>query len=394
MKKENLIQCKCCGCLINEDDVYLGCDGEQYCVDCFGELFQVCEICGDLSWREDCTYIESSDEIVCLDCLNDNFTECSHCGKLIRNSDVFYDDLDNTYCEYCYYEYAVFCENCGRVVPVDDYDFEADMCLDCCSEQKNNKIKDYHSHNYKPIGTGNKFKGIELEIENNKFICANNDLANILHDLTNKDNEHIYFERDGSLNNGFEIITQPHTITDFYNIPWEKLLKSCVENGFISHNANSCGLHIHYSREFFGDNKEVQDENIGKLIAFYENNIDNLLRFSRRTFEQYTRWANHYNTCGDIEKCKDIPKQYNDRYHYINLTNTNTIEFRLGRGTLNFDSFKAWNNFHDVLVLNCLDVSYDDINNYKTWFNGLSQDTINYLKNKNCFTDVLEILNA
>ena len=138
--------------------------------------------------------------------------------------------------------------------------------------------------------------------------------------------------------------------------------------------------------------KTTQEDNIGKLIAFYERNISFLLRMSRRTWENYRRWAAGYDTNGDIEVCKECAKSRDNRYKYINLTNYSTVEFRLGRGTLNYKSFMAWNDLHDCLVKNVKNVSWEDIDNYELWFDGIRQDTIEYMKNRNCITSKMECL--
>ena len=73
------------------------------------------------------------------------------------------------------------------------------------------------------------------------------------------------------------------------------------------------------------------------------------------------------------------------------MNNYSTIEFRLGRGTLNYESFMAWNNFHDCLVKNVKNVSYEDIDNYAVWLDGIDCDTIRYLIARNCFGKVVEM---
>ena len=77
--------------------------------------------------------------------------------------------------------------------------------------------------------------GIELEVDNRD---SPDDLASTLRDiLTN----HAYFMHDGSLDNGVEIITQPHTLDEFYKLPWDKVLDTCKDRNFRSHDAKACG---------------------------------------------------------------------------------------------------------------------------------------------------------
>lgn len=384
MLNKNDMICSCCGCVITENDDYTIVDDDIYCSDCFDDKFTYCDICGDIVERDSITVIEG--EYVCGDCLDENYVQCCECGDYIHIDDSWYSDVTNEhYCEWCFNDTHSYCDCCDRYVLNDDYDYDNCCCYDCIND---NIIGKYHSHTYDFIGKASEnsyHKGIELEVEPKEYWYDNNTLAERLYSAINDSLPHIYFEHDGSLNDGFEIISNPHTLEEFYKVDWEKLLKTCVDGGYISHNANTCGLHIHYSREWFGDDIDTQIFNIGKLIAFYERHLEDMLKFSRRTWETYSRWADNYHTDGDVEKCKSCAYGCNTRYKYINLTNSNTIEFRLGRGTLNYKSFMAWNDFHDCLITNVKNVSYEDIDNLDKWLNGINDDTIDYLKSKDCF---------
>lgn len=392
LNKEDLI-CSCCGCVIDNDD-FISINDEIYCRDCFEDTFVECDDCGELITRDHAYWVDyHGGYYICRDCYLDNYITCANCGDVIPIDDSLYSDvLGDSFCEYCFNDLHTYCERCDRYVLNEDYDYDQDCCCDCATY---GLIGNYHSHNYHMIGTAtdNSFhKGIELEIEPKDYHYENNEsLAEELHNTFNDDGlNHIYFEHDGSLNNGFEIITNPHTLEEFYNVDWKKFMTTCVANGYISHNAKTCGLHIHYSREWFGDDVDTQIFNIGKLIAFYERHLEDMLKFSRRTWETYTRWADNYHTDGDIESCKSCAYGCNTRYKYINLTNKRTIEFRLGRGTLNHKSFMAWNKFHDCLVRNVKDVSYEDIDNLQTWLEGIDWDTVEYLQSRGCFLTLFE----
>lgn len=379
--------CNCCGCVIENDDYYTV--GEDiYCEYCFYDEFAECEHCGCLERKEDLNYIESNDTWVCDTCTDMFYFYCDCCNEYYHN-DLGHWLGNDFICEECFDRHAYYCNECDTYVWEDDFDFDADCCYDCADKML---IGGYHTHNFYKVGAScvdkNIFhKGVELEIENTKGHTTNLAMAEMLSRAYN----HIVFENDGSLNDGFEIITQPHTFEHFRKIPWERILNLCSSNGFRSHDTDTCGLHIHYSREFFGMRTDEQDENIGKVIAFYERNLDTLLKLSRRTWGNYMRWAHGYDTEGDIERCKECAKRYNDRYHYINMNNYSTIEFRLGRGTLNYESFMAWNNLHDCLVKNVKNVSYEDIDNMAVWFEGIHADTVRYFISKNCFMDFVEM---
>ena len=85
-----------------------------------------------------------------------------------------------------------------------------------------------------------------------------------------------------------------------------------------------------------------QEASIARLLFFVEKNWNELLKFSRRTRRQLERWAARYGY-------KDTPKEMMDqaknhrlgRYTCVNLTNANTIEIRIFRGTLKYNTFLA-----------------------------------------------------
>ena len=64
--------------------------------------------------------------------------------------------------------------------------------------------------------------------------------------------------------------------------------------------------------------------------------------FSRRT-KQIEDWAKKYCNEGEVAEAEEILKKAKNsgRYHAVNLENKHTIEFRIFRGTLKFNTFIA-----------------------------------------------------
>lgn len=162
-----------------------------------------------------------------------------------------------------------------------------------------------------------------------------------------------YCERDGSLNdNGVEIITVPMNPKDIKaRATWESLI------GYLYDKAKSwdsprCGLHVHIGREILGSNPEQQSETIGKLLYLYHHFVNgtpmNTRIFGRdRAYNEKdgkTREGDAVATLGSgvlkLNEVKNtlkkglIDKSSSDRYFDINLQNSNTIEFRKGRGSI------------------------------------------------------------
>ena len=92
----------------------------------------------------------------------------------------------------------------------------------------------------------------------------------------------------------------------------------------------------------FGERIEDQEAAIARIVYFVEKHWNELLKFSRRTEDAMRRWASRYgishNTEDTYKKAKD---KRLGRYVAVNLSNFATIEFRMFRGTLRYETFIA-----------------------------------------------------
>lgn len=175
------------------------------------------------------------------------------------------------------------------------------------------------------------FLGIELEVErkNSKGLKHKYMAGMISH-------EHWYFKTDGSLTDGFEIVTHPMTfnyIKRHENV-FNESLKKLVENGYNSYDANTCGMHIHISKKSFNT------WHLYRFLKFFVENKEFIASISQRKIEKLKKWANieDDNDTSLIYKAKK--KEGNSsRYVAVNLGNSQTIEIRIFRGTLNSNSF-------------------------------------------------------
>lgn len=181
---------------------------------------------------------------------------------------------------------------------------------------------------------------------------------------------HFAFERDCSVQNGFEIISEPATIKTHLlpdGMGWPDVLATLEAEGYQSHDGGSCGLHIHASRAGLGSRPDTIDKAISKLTylcdKFYENE---LMTFSRRMPSQVSHWARKNNaniTDADsprvaITKSKATATE---RYKALNLTNPATIEFRIFRGTLCLETFNATLQFVDTMIQFCKTHTWDEV---------------------------------
>ena len=126
------------------------------------------------------------------------------------------------------------------------------------------------------------------------------------------------------------------------SMPWSDVMEKAISMGYRSHKTNTCGLHVHVNRSAFGDDVEIQEDRISRVLFFVERFWQELLTFSRRTESQIKRWAARYGVKNTPKEVLNHAKStYAGRYTCINLTNYFTIEFRIFRGTLRYSTFIA-----------------------------------------------------
>jgi len=182
-----------------------------------------CRCCGQTIHPRD--NAGTGDLPLCLTCLEDRYTACARCGTLIPNHQACYlpsgVDEDEPYCPDCYLTVA------GQK-PIHDY-YRPSPCF---------------------WGDGPFYFGVELEIDE---AGEDSDTARRLLAIANQGQPQLYCKHDGSLDDGFELVTHPMSLSYHRTeMPWEALLRETVRMGYLSHQSGTCGLHIHVSRETFG----------------------------------------------------------------------------------------------------------------------------------------------
>jgi hypothetical protein len=170
-------------------------------------------------------------------------------------------------------------------------------------------------------------------------------------------------------------------------MPWKDLLQKAVSLGYYSHNTTTCGLHIHCNKTAFGDTLEEQEEPIARIVFFFEKFWDNLLLFSRRSEAQVNRWATRYglkkSPKENLEYAKD---KRHGRYVAVNLQNYSTIEFRIFRGTLKYETFMATLQLVDEICNVAVSMSDSELQSME-WKDFVAQikdkqELLNYLELK------------
>ncbi|MCD7778413.1 MAG: amidoligase family protein [Clostridiales bacterium] len=365
---ENIIRCCEFGDELAGDEVFTF-HGRTYCEECFENCTVVCEHCGERIYEEDS--VSDSNISLCQYCYDNYYSRCDECERLIHNDDVYYCDEDEDY----------------------------PLCYNCYSSR--NKKKSIHEYSYKPnpifYGNGNRFFGVELEVDEGGHYDEN---AREVLNIANKTTEdRLYIKTDGSLENGFEMVSHPMTL-EYHNneMVWAEIMKKLVNMGYKSHKTGTCGLHFHVNRESLGDTHEKREETIGRIIYFVEHHWEQILRFSRRTRAQMDEWASRYgmDRRDNPKRLYDNVKKYYARHKAVNIQNYSTIEFRMCRGTLKYETFIASMQLINEICNSAVALTDEEMQNL-TWTDFISKLTpenhkelIEYLTKRGLYTKEAE----
>lgn len=376
-----------------------------------------CNHCGD--WYEhsgNLTWVESEGEYYCDHCRDDSLSWCEVCNEYYIDT-TYIPSEDIAVCNGCLEDHYVYCEGCGEYVHQDDWDSECDCCTSCAEDRDPNcgsrgfHFIDYSSHPA-PVFYGRPRKdknesegmgcGFELEITT---IDGDSDATGP--ELVNLLGDRCYYKRDASCHadnyrDEIEIIGQPMTYDYFMKeFPWEDMCNIAKDGGYVSHDyhpngGDSCGFHLHFSREYFGDSYIKQTINIAKLLMFFAWTWKDLVKASRRT-EGMLHWTkrnvsvdgrgkyNLYKVCREQAKNTYFIHD-SSRYVAVNLTNRYTVEIRLCRGSLNSKALKAWGDLMFAVVKNCRELPATNIfTDPQRYLRGITQETRDYLNSRKAF---------
>lgn len=260
---------------------------------------------------------------------------------------------------------------CGSIADGDEvYYWESDGEYHFSPEEEDSIIENYSYRPYPSFKylhnestTSIPFYGIELEVENKTNKNSNNEMAECIED------SHLYFKSDGSLQNGFEIVSHPLSFNWIHENKdkFECMLNELKSWGFNSYDANTCGMHIHISKKSFGTWQ------LFRFIKFFNEYKEFIVSISQRKVEQLKKWASIEDESESELIYKAKKKCGNSsRYCAINLQNSATIEIRIFRGTLNFQSFMKNIEFIDALFNYTKDSNNCTLTGFKEFINSTS----------------------
>jgi hypothetical protein len=302
-----VLRCLHCTCLCEQAG---GCDCRyEECYDC-GCIEVQCDDCS--SYCAECTC---------------GYETCASCGSYSGRC----SECDCT-CYDCYCGDGGYCERCGH------------------GRQPRRLIYGYSERPLKhltfQVGAKEQvqnvktFFGVELEV-NIESQWREAEYAEQVVDLLGE--EFVILKYDGSIDNGFEIVTAPATLAA-HRERWLPFFEN-KPKGLTSWNSGQCGMHVHVSRP--------TAYVVGKMLVFL-NEPSHQSEIVRIAGRNSTRWAALMD-----KKLKD-GKTYNpNRYEALNTTNSGTVEVRIFRGTVNPQRFMRNLEFVVAMTGFCKEASFD-----------------------------------
>jgi hypothetical protein len=349
----------------------------------------------DLSSRySDATsHIENAFEAVSDMDLGIVHCDCGHYESEYNTHDV----RNDTWCESCFDDDAVYCEDNGEYWPRDDayysesrdayytYDRDAenDDDDDDDEDDRNQPIMSYSTNVLHvldcPSGiTSSHFgeftMGIELEMTSGDH--DSNEAAELVRSRLGS--TYCIIKSDGSLPyNGFEVVTSPQGLAKHIEVfkAWE------IDPAYRAWNTGKCGMHIHI------DSRAFTQLTVGKFLMFINSNgnVDFIRKIAGRhpSVDDQARSycaAEHQSILTNPKKA--VKGKSGERYRMVNMMNLgsreakrlglnmdnsyngkyNTVELRIFRASLKKERLLAQIEFTHASVMFCRVASWRDLN--------------------------------
>jgi hypothetical protein len=230
----------------------------------------------------------------------------------------------------------VECTTCGRESVSDlTIDGVCHRCLDHSFKVHNysTRVESMLKFKATKVRPNTIYLGCELEYETINRNKAQLAVGKLMHG-------HALMKSDGSIRNGFEIVTCPATL-DIHLQVFKSFFDNLPPDLKVEKNV---GMHVHISR------KPLSQLTLGKLTEFL-NRLDNkkfIAHIAGRIDNNYARMDGSRTITYPIRN-----RHGGDRYNALNLNNNNTVEVRLFATPSNYKEFAMRLQFVQALVDYC-----------------------------------------
>jgi hypothetical protein len=318
--------------------------------------------------------------------------DCGH----YEDSHNTHDVRNDTWCDSCFDDDAVYCEDNGEYWPRDDayysetrdayytYDRdEDDDNDDDDDDDRNQPIMSYSTNVISVLGKastvvsshfGEFTMGIELEMTSGDN--DSNEAAELVR--TRLGDDYCIIKSDGSLpHNGFEVVTSPQGLS----VHIEKFKAWQIDPAYRAWNTGKCGTHVHI------DSRAFTQLTLGKFLMFINSNgnVDFIRKIAGRhpSVDDQARSycaAEHQSILANPKKA--VKGKSGERYRMVNMCNLggreaqrlglsmdnsyngkyNTVELRIFRASLKKERLLAQIEFTHASVMFCRVASWRDLN--------------------------------
>lgn len=333
------IECVVCDTAIEPDDVFHTASDQTVCTDCV----RICERCSDTGTSDDCYYEVDGRSLWCESCVNRAASYCAYCEEYTTDGTNYIHDRGDYWCNYCTGDNATYCDDCDN--------YYQDGCDDCVADPDT-----IHDYSYRPdliFHTTDKderlFFGMEIELECRSGRYDPAEYAGRLeqYDLA-------YLKGDGSLSDGFEIVTHPMTHDFFKNEAtefWDTIATLRDRYRVMTWGTSTAGIHIHISRTGFKGGPHMH-----RFLNLVYSNEDLFSTIAGRSSSRWAKFDDVDTTKRDGEdengyvqykrfrsfKHKILEGSNTDRYSAVNTQNRDTLELRIFKSSTKPERIKGY----------------------------------------------------
>ena len=324
----NTWECDDCGTVVHDSVAPTVYEGQLLCGVCSTSII-TCWNCSE-------TVVQSRDELRMLDCCNDCEGElevCHSCGNMMNPNDTHTINGDEI-CNDCFHRDYRTCSSCGDIVH--RHHMGSSRCNNCLpiNGYGTTSVLEFQGGTTSQREDGRDYLGVEIELE-----CDRSDDRNDVAAPMKRVNPSLDFKSDGSLNHGFEIVSQPATLqhhTSEHGAQWAEILRIARGSGCKSHDTTTCGIHVHVGRDSLDSDTEIK-------MAYFVNMYENFMKkFARRGYNNYAQKR--------VKSLDQSALTAHSRYDSFNQIHSATVEIRMFRGTLKESTFMATIEFVDALI--------------------------------------------
>lgn len=185
--------------------------------------------------------------------------------------------------------------------------------------------------------------GAEIEVGGNNHVTSDNDknstvkkCIQIMNGSDSDEENFIYSTHDSTVQIEFD--TMPCSLEFHKNkMNYREMFEYLDKEGYKGHDCETAGLHIHANRSYLGKSRIVQELVISKILYILEKFNDEICVIARRD-NDYSEFAGEKQNEDSIV---ELYSKYKDKGKRaaLNLQHKDTIEFRMFKSTLKYETF-------------------------------------------------------